>query len=79
MRERWALCWSATDLLDKLGMLVNVMQKYAHLLNGFATTVSFCAARNSSLFALTLIIGKQPGMHPPPLGVADPSRQSGRI
>ena len=74
MRERWALCWSVTYLPEKEGMQLNILQKYAHLQNGFATTVSFCSARILSLPALTLIVGKQPGMHPPLLGVADASR-----
>ena len=74
MRERRALRWSATYLQEEKGMQSNTMQKYAPLQNGFATIVSSCAARTLSLPLLTLIIGKQPGMHPPLLGVADALR-----
>ena len=50
-------------------MQADIMQKYVHHQNAFVTTVSFVAAQVLPLHALILNIGKQPGMHPPLLGV----------
>lgn len=50
-------------------MQANVMQKYALHQNAYVTIVSFLASLILPLHALTVIKGKQPGMHLPLLDV----------